>query len=406
MYILSKFITDITINDLENLVANQVSESKVLDYKRDFNIDDGKDKLRGKFIDDICAMHNTEGGCIIYGIEDKIVDGKKTGLPEKLVGIDKVSRDVTSQRIHNIVMSNTDPTITNIQIQYLDFEERDILIIGVSKSFGLPSMNTFEKANKFYRRNSVGNYAVDTMELNQMFMQNQTVKEGSEKFRMNRIKEIRRGSVLRNLLSEGQLFIHIIPYSFLNEKILDLKNLLTEDNFLSIHPLEGGWSGNLQLRYNVDGLLTFWKKNEINYMNSFNQYFRNGIIELFTTYCYFKSSDNIHKRIDGGTIVKYLITSIYKSFGIMKDYQIEPPLFVYVSLVNVNEAHLVGLNSTTLGQFNCSNVFLPPITISSYNMNFEELYNYMQPYLDILWQAADVRNIPAYPDFGYYLFKK
>jgi hypothetical protein len=69
----------ITEADLNALVAQQVPESIVLDYKRD--LVGGSDKDRYEFLGDVSSFANTTGGEILFGIEEA------NGLPTKLVGI-------------------------------------------------------------------------------------------------------------------------------------------------------------------------------------------------------------------------------------------------------------------------------------------------------------------------------
>jgi hypothetical protein len=71
MYLSGKFIHELIDEDIIRLLDNSIRESKTLEYKRKFSIDEDKDKSRQEFIFDLTAMYNTAGGCIVYGIKDK-----------------------------------------------------------------------------------------------------------------------------------------------------------------------------------------------------------------------------------------------------------------------------------------------------------------------------------------------
>lgn len=223
MYLLGKRADNLNDDDIRRLVQNKVQENKSLDYKRELKLSQDKDKK--EFLFDIASMSNTDGGCFIFGIEESKDDkGQNTGTPEKIVGITIDNYDKLAQQIEDIVKGNTEPSISNIALNGLTVDGHNILVIGVSKSLGLPTMVTFNESNKFYRRRNSGKYSVDVYELNQMFMQNQVLKESAEKFKLQRIEKVRTGRVFPNLATDTSFFIHIIPFSFQNEQTLDLTN--------------------------------------------------------------------------------------------------------------------------------------------------------------------------------------
>lgn len=63
-----KPIDQVTFEDIKNLVDAGVMENRVLDYKRIFQITQGR--IIREFCKDIVAFANTEGGTLIYGIEE------------------------------------------------------------------------------------------------------------------------------------------------------------------------------------------------------------------------------------------------------------------------------------------------------------------------------------------------
>ena len=65
-----------TKEEIENLVASRVGESKVLDFKR---MIPGHRDDRNEFINDICAFANSEDGHLIIGMNEKRENGQKTG---------------------------------------------------------------------------------------------------------------------------------------------------------------------------------------------------------------------------------------------------------------------------------------------------------------------------------------
>lgn len=57
-----------TVRDIEELIKAQVQESLNLDYKRSNSI---SNKSRAEIAKDVSAFANSDGGLIIYGVEEK-----------------------------------------------------------------------------------------------------------------------------------------------------------------------------------------------------------------------------------------------------------------------------------------------------------------------------------------------
>ncbi|MDH4241618.1 MAG: ATP-binding protein, partial [Phycisphaerae bacterium] len=78
---LNKPFDDIDKNDIDALIAEQVSEAKQLEYKKE--LPGGTEREKVEFLSDVCSFANASGGHIIYGLGDKKdTEGKNTGIPE------------------------------------------------------------------------------------------------------------------------------------------------------------------------------------------------------------------------------------------------------------------------------------------------------------------------------------
>ncbi len=98
--------------DLELLVQQQVQESLHLDYKRSEALSKAGQKEIPK---DVSAFANSDGGVIIYGIEESghlpvRIDG---GIPNSAF---------TREWIEQTILSNISPRIEGIQIQQISLD--------------------------------------------------------------------------------------------------------------------------------------------------------------------------------------------------------------------------------------------------------------------------------------------
>ena len=98
--------------DLELLIQQQMQESLHLDYKRSASLSKSGQKEIPK---DVSAFANSDGGLIIYGIEES------GHLP---VCIDEgfSNSDITRETIEEIILSNISPRIEGIQIQQIPLD--------------------------------------------------------------------------------------------------------------------------------------------------------------------------------------------------------------------------------------------------------------------------------------------
>lgn len=390
MYILGKRADQLNADDIKRLVQNQVQETKSLDYKRELKL--GQDKERKEFLFDITSMFNTEGGCLIFGIEErKDNKGQNTGTPESIPGIQIDNYDKLSQQIEDIIKGNTEPSITNITLNHLTVEGQSVLVIGISKGIGLPAMVTFNETNKFYRRRNSGKYAVDVYELNQMFMQNQVFKESAEKFRNQRIDKVRNLKVFPTLDNAVSFFIQIIPFSFLNERTLDFTNANNMGLTLKMSPMyTSGWDS----MFNLDGFATFTSSLDRQKIDGYDQIFRNGIYEAYTSRI-FHQVDKGGKKVNnlyGDDFIPETLEKINNGLSVLKQFQIEPPFMICMSIHNVFGGTITGSRGYPK-PFMTEDIVLPPIVIQTYEI---DLYEQLKPIYDILWQSVGFSSSPPY----------
>lgn len=388
MNLFGKRISQLESDDIQRLVFNQVKEHKGLDYKRELKLDE-KDKR--EFLFDITSMFNTDGGCIIYGIEE-LKDEKKqnTGIPKDVVGIIIENEDKLFQRIEDIIRSNTEPSINNLDINHITVNELDVLIIGIPKGLGMPCMVTLNGTNKFYKRKNSGKYAVDVYELNQMFLRNMIIKYKIEKFRIERLKLASDGTIFPKIDNSSAFFTHIFPLSFANDQIIDLSSMSSSSDVkLTMKPLfSSGWD----YMYNYEGFATYSFGNRYDIdsessMNivSYNQLFRNGIYEIFSSRLieHFESGAHLNeqKLLD-------VIEQIQAGLKILNLMEIDSPFYLSLSFCGLlNGRFVYNGNSLSSNRFLTNEIILPSILMPSYDTDLKLL---LSPVFDIVYQAVGI----------------
>ena len=385
MYLLGKRADKIDSSDIKRLLENQVPESKVLDYKRDLKI--GKDKERKEFLFDVSAMHNTEGGCLVFGIEEiKDDNNQNTGKPLKIVDLKIDNEDKLTLFIEDIIKGNTEPNITQLIINLLKVDNQDVLVIGIPKSLNLPTMVTFNGTDKFYKRRNSGKYSVDVYELNQMFMQNQLLKERIKEFRTTRIKSVIDQKFIPNLEIGNSFFIHLIPFGFSNNQILDFSDI-KQNSSINMRPMYShGWD----TMFNIDGFAAFSTSSDRQNITSYNQLFRNGIYEVYTSELFYKNQKDF-LEFDGDSFIQEVIEKIKEGLTVINKYNIETPFYVSFSFHNVKGNVISNRRSYYSQQFKQDELIFPLIQLSNYEDN---IYDLLKPNFDILWQSLGYDKSP------------
>ncbi len=384
-------INELSAEDINRLITNKFQENRTLDYKCELNL--SLDKDRKEFLYDIAAMSNTEGGCLIFGIKELLDEhGQNTGTPDVITGIVVHNSDKLIQQIEDIIRSSTEPSISGIELKVVPVKEFNVLVIGVPKSFGLPVMTTFKGTNKFYKRRNSGKYLVDVHELGSMFTRNYALKVNAESFRFNRIEKAKTYRIFPNLQLEGGIFIHVVPFNYEEQGLLDL-TVLPSELALLMQQLENSYG--THAIHNFDGYVTYRVKKDLIY--SYCQLFRNGAYEVFSSGLF------EHYRESGGQLLfhvraKDLCEQVLKQFDliskILKLYKIQSPFLVSLSMINIKNA-VISYGTNWSNPFQVEDLTLPPVIMQSYDSNPKEL---LRPIFDIIWQSIGESRCNYFPE--------
>lgn len=393
MDLLNETFKDIDEKVIQRLFDSQIQENKTLDYKREIKIKSNDEKK--ELLADITSFANTDGGIIIFGIEEKRNEkGENTGLPEKTVSLDVENPDKFVQSLEDIIHNNTDPKLSTVQIKFINFKSAQLLILGVPKYIGLPFMVTLNSTNKFYKRRNTGKYLVDVYELSDVFLRNYKMKEKAEQFRLQRISTVRDLEFLPNLDINGSVFLHIIPLGYLDDNHIDLSNYLrTEYLKANFSPIA---SSGYNHRHNLEGFLTYADYKKMTY--SYAQLFRNGAMEYYTSQLHrVTNQENNTLSLNGYFLEEECIKKIKQSFALFDYLKIEPPYLVLASIFDLKGGLLEGPNILFTKRADRNEILLPSVL---FNSRSELAENKMKNIFDIFWQSANYTKSPYYNEQG------
>ena len=386
-----KNIKDYAADDIQSLLENKVPESKLLDYKRELQFDE---KSKVEFIYDVSSFYNTEGGCIIVGLdEEKDAENKGLGIPkmpEKVIAIENY--DNLLLRIQDSVRQSTNPSITNLQFSPLiSLNGSNVFLIGIPKTKSLPAMVTYGNNNRFFKRKANGKYFLDTYELFETFNEINLLEKRIKSFIQDRQIKVSEDIFWPDLGRLSSILIHVVPVTFFDSQIDNFSSYEFQNLIKSLlsPPGHEGYSTRYCLegfhlcqnrRFNVDGELI-----------PYNLIFRNGCTETFTNQPFYLQP-NKALLVSGETIIEILKEQLEKNYLVYKKLSIEPSFYLSIKLNNVQNMFLTP-REISLGRYHNFNELQLPITLLS--SDIVEVKNQVKSTLDILWQSVGANECPA-----------
>jgi schlafen family protein len=368
--------------DIEALVANDIREGRTLDYKE--KLPGNADSDKTEFLADVSSFANAAGGYLLYGVrERRDADGKPTGMPESVDGLQGINPDSEILRLESSIRTAIDPRVPGVRTKPIDgFSQGPVLAMWIPKSWSAPHMVTFKNHSRFYSRSSNGKYALDVSEIRLAFAVSESLGERLRRFRDDRLAKIVADETPFPLHHAPKIVLHILPVAAL-EPGTSLDVMLLADKLVQLGPLyASGWDS----RYNFDGFATFSRSGDAKEFNSYLQVFRNGAIETVES--------RLLRPYQGKTSIpsvayeRELITGFGRYLRIERDLGFQPPLFIMISFIGV-KGYVMAVSERFLFPENHpidkDVLIVPDIIIEDYNV---EPAIILRPAFDAVWQAA------------------
>lgn len=265
---------------IKALLDNKVSERKNIDYKRD--LPGGTDKDKKEFLADVSSFANSEGGDLIFGIDES------SGVPTGIVGVAVSNTDAEKLRLQNLIRDGLQPRLPSPpEMECISIGKANpVLLIRTRRSWRSPHRVSFGGHGHFYARNSSGKYQLDVGELRDAMIRGETVTERIRTFRAERVIAVKSGATPVDVEDVPRQVIHIVPLSaFATAESADISMAIrniASSNLHALRPL--GRPTGLDHRVNLEGRVVFGATNsgEPN-SRSYTEYYRNGIVEAVGT---------------------------------------------------------------------------------------------------------------------------
>lgn len=377
----------VTKAEVDALLSDQTPEGRSLDYKRALKL--ATDDEKREFAKDVSSFANAAGGFLVFGIEEKKDETRKSGLgyPETILGVECQNWDATKQRIESIIRDRLDPRVQGVEIHKVDgYDLGPVVILYIPKSWNGPHMLNFGKTH-FYSRNSAGVHPLDVREIGHAFRAGADRAEALRRFRDGRL-----GSFLAYEtpvpLSGGEpkLVVHVCP--------LDPYDAESAKGFADpsgMKPPDGGlgWDH----RFNLDGFLTYAGSGD-GPKRAYVLALRNGSFEVAANV----HGDATERTLAGALLEKQILYSVSLCARLSGARGYTGPLSAMVALVDVwNRRIFKDTRSENFlhvhDRIDRSTLVLPDVLLETPNVVITEA---LKPLLDALWQSSGWDGSPFY----------
>ena len=394
--IFNKKLNEISMDDIQSLIDNGVCENKNLDYKKELHIDTDSEKK--EFLADISSFANSNGGDIIFGVEEDNIEK----IPVSITGIKYQNDDVLLRRIEELIRQSIQPIILNIEYRVIKIEKsKGILIIRIPESIIAPHRVEYKGHNKFYTRNSKGKYQMDVNELRISFNSGLNLERKIEELKLNSYYEIIANKYNKLINNSPVFVIHYIPLSSLNEStrisINDIKTTMAKVNSTAFE------YGNSK-RVTINGVAIDYKDDK---RSSFAIYKNNGIIEKATT-SFFEKESVITSIFPNRTVdlifARKLMDKVISDFKEVKEYynilNINTPIIVSCSILNAQGFTIPNSNCfyDIYGEIDRDMLLIDDIYIEDLNKQDELI---LKPIFDSIYNACGYDRCPSYDGDNY-----
>lgn len=374
--------------DIDALIANEVSESRTIEYKQMLSLSTSDEKK--EFVADVCAFANSAGGDILFGLEEqRDSTGKQTGVPIRADGLPDLNIDQEVQRIENLLRDCIEPRMPSLGIRIVEgFSQGPVLLIRVPQSWNAPHRST--RDSKFYARNNAGKYQMDIGEIRSAFLLSENLLSRLQQFRNERIDLVRAGITPIGLIAGATLVLHVVPRAALDSNhIVDLPAFVRPDeNRQLILPFGNNWG---EPRYNFDGFAICGDR-------EYSQLFRTGAWESVSGHIAWDV--NGVATIAGVALANDLVVALGKLLHAYQQLEITPPIFVMITLIGVSSCYLaLEQRDRRLYQprVDRDELSLPDILVDDLEAKPEQV---LRPVLDTLWQTGGYARCSLYDQDG------
>ena len=225
MPIRTKPWSEVTLQDVEDLIDREIREDATIEFKRQLNF--STDDEKREFLKDVSAMANAVGGTIVFGAEEGT--GEQRGQIVRIRG-QAVAPDDLELRITNILRDNLDERLGGVLFKALPTAVAGeyVLVLRIPASPLAPHRITYREKPQFYIRGNVSTNPMNTREIREMVLQRESAVDRAQHLVEDRTRILQAAGLRRN----DTLHFNKLPFQNPDQVVLHV---------IPLFPAAGGW---------------------------------------------------------------------------------------------------------------------------------------------------------------------
>ena len=402
---------------LRAMLDADIQESRTLDYKRDLKIASNPEK--SEFARDVAAFTNTQGGHLVFGIDDN-------PTPPALVGIEIENVDDCIIHLTNIARDRIEPKIFGLEMYAVPvLINRYVLIVRVPASRARPHMTKGKDSRYFDERGVRNKEPMEIATIRDQFMGGEVQAERIRVFREKRLRILNgEESTLKapdvpRLDGEGRLFIHVVPLGTFGQR-----NAIPIDEmrrkFETWLPSQPHWIKDSPSRRddeatsvlekpNLEGLLVMrsllrdsWTETNQILCSETVQVFRDGVVEIGAGGLKHEGRQTFNlRKLDGRILLTLnpVITRLGEA-GFSGEFAVFVSLCgLYGSKPTGIEDHIHAMDRRPTHPVDRHELLLSEVVVEAPDC-LNDWQHAMRPLLDVLWQALGFARCERFDEDG------
>lgn len=264
-------LSAVTSEMLRSACAERWSESGTLEFKRE--PPGMADKDKHELLKDVSALANSEGGDLVFGIEEK------DGVAHALAPVRSELADALERRLTQVLDAGLEPRVQGLRWHRVELEDDGfVLVLRVPASFQGPHSIKVNQSRRFVMRNGTTTSDLTFDQLRMAFDRTASLADQARAFIKERNAALSQGNGAKALIDGPIRALHFVPLVGLAGRDAPDLNRLYNDGALQAQMLETDWGGGSRV-FNLDGLVSYPGGEAEEGYYGYAQAFRNGSFE-------------------------------------------------------------------------------------------------------------------------------
>ncbi|MBG60324.1 MAG: hypothetical protein CMJ16_07690 [Peredibacter sp.] len=380
---------------IQKINNGEIEEDRCWDFKvthYDVSNRDGKKN----FMRDITGFANANGGTIVIGVSD---DGE-------LEGVQIENFDSLKLQLGNIIRSNSDAPVTNVEFRLLETDAGSFYAICIPKGKYRPHSIKMSGNNsrEFVIRQDASNHQMSMHEIKDLFLSQPNEEQINDRINewLNlRLKVLLENGTIYNTDNDKFLYITLIPEGVVFDGVLQSVSEIQatlRTSYISPPYTPNGWTPTPT----ADGVISVVKKEDTGRVLSFSNTLKNGVFEFYDP-AIIEWYDSHYTRQIHQAIDEHIFEQIDKVKSYIQTAGLNSLFNIKVGLIGLNGYKLYQ-DSPGITVMNAPGITTDKLILSSSIDVSGDYKKQMKGAFDHLWNACGHRRCYRYDEQGNYLY--